>query len=56
MFDKLGLIWKEPHERDCFDAVESKEAGESVARMLNGMSERDLRADLGRESRGAWIN
>lgn len=25
VFNKLGLMYKEPHERDSFDAVESKD-------------------------------
>lgn len=32
VFDKLGLIYKEPHERDSFDAVEAKD-GSAVLEM-----------------------
>lgn len=42
VFDILGLVWKEPHERDCFDAVIGKGTGETVAQ-LEDLSKADLR-------------
>jgi ligand-binding sensor domain-containing protein len=30
VFDKLGIVWKEPHERDGFGALQSKDDGENV--------------------------
>jgi len=33
IFEKLGLVFKEPRERNCFDDVVSKSCGESVAQL-----------------------
>jgi DNA polymerase/3'-5' exonuclease PolX len=33
VFDKLDLVWKEPHERDCFDAVIGKSTGEVATQL-----------------------
>jgi len=56
VFEKLELIWKEPTERDCFDAVESIQ-GESVSQVVDEMSKNDLKEDMRRESREhVWID
>jgi DNA polymerase/3'-5' exonuclease PolX len=52
VFEFLDLVWKEPHERDCFDAVKGKGTGETAAQ-LEDLSKSDLR----RESQEhAWID
>lgn len=44
VFDKLNLVWKEPSERDCFDAVECITQGtDGVLQVLeNDISKRDI--------------
>jgi DNA polymerase/3'-5' exonuclease PolX len=51
VFDALGMKWKEPHERDCFDAVESSR-GEKASDLPQ-----PSRAEILAESQThAWIN
>jgi DNA polymerase lambda len=52
VFDRLDMLWKEPHERDCFDAVISKRNGETAAQ-LEEMSNHELNSE-GQEH--SWIN
>ena len=44
VFDFLDLLWREPHERDCFDAVTGKTTGESASQ-LDDLSQADLRQE-----------
>jgi DNA polymerase lambda len=52
VFDVLGLVWKESHERDCFDAVVGKGTGETAVQ-LEDLSKSDLRQE---SQEHAWIN
>jgi hypothetical protein len=51
IFEFLDISWREPKERDSFDAVKGKKNGESAAQ-LEGFS----RSEVSRESRDhRWI-
>jgi DNA polymerase/3'-5' exonuclease PolX len=52
VFDLLGLKWKEPTERDCFDAVESI-SGETVSQLQNGLTEAEIRRE---NQEHTWID
>jgi len=47
VFEKLDLVYKEPHERDCFDAVVSKEGPVDL-----NFSEAEFRED----NNYVWVN
>jgi len=47
VFDMLGIRWKEPHERDGFDAVEGVDGDD-----LEPMS----RADFNADHQHAWVD
>ena len=45
VFDILGLQWKEPHERNNFDDVQSKKPGESTLDLLDSLKQSDFMLD-----------
>ncbi len=45
LFDYLGLIWREPHERDGFDAVRVKESNQ-IYRMEDDVSQDEIVSEL----------
>ena len=51
VFDKLGLVWREPHERDCFDAVRVKENNKVFTIYDEGANKEEWNS----ESRHQWI-
>lgn len=50
LFDYLGLVWREPHERDCFDAVRLKANNEVF--LGEDMDQKEMNSD----SKHAWID
>ena len=52
IFDKLKLVWKEPKERDCFDAVTPK-AG--FAQLYESQDETVVKSELRNED-GSWVH
>lgn len=52
IFDALGLVYREPWERDCFDAVKGKKEGE-YALNLSPLSRFDLIKDMEQHS---WVD
>ena len=51
VFDKLGLVWREPHERDCFDAIRVKENNKVFTIYDEGANKEEWNS----ESRHQWI-
>jgi DNA polymerase beta thumb len=53
VFRILKMKWKEPEERDCFDAVESVDPTNNLtAQLSEGFSVRDLKQEEGH----AWVH
>ena len=49
VFEKLELVYKEPHERDCFDALEPRQKGRPIDLEMSSHAFQE-------DNHHAWVN